>query len=70
MTDKLVELANELDQDPSLQSRYKENPRQTMIDFGVAIEDVDLILSNDTAAIKDRLEMSGMKAFTIISKSK
>lgn len=70
MTDKLVEFTTALDKDPELQSRYEDNPRQVMKDFGVAISDIDLMLGSDAEAIKSRLEMSGMKSFTVISKSK
>jgi hypothetical protein len=70
MPDKLVEFANAIDQDPELHSRYKDKPKETMKEFGVAAEDIELILSNDSKAIKSRLEMLGLKAFTIVSKSK
>lgn len=70
MTDKLVEFANALDIDPALKSSYEENPRQTMEEFGVAPEDIDLILGDDMQAIKNRLEMSGMEANITIKKPK
>ena len=70
MTDKLTEFVNELDKNPELQERYKENPRQILESFGVAPNDIDLILGNDLSALKERLEMSGLKANVTISKSK
>lgn len=69
MTDKLTEFANAIDQDPALLRHYREKPKQTMEEFGVAQNDIDLILSNDPEAIKHRLEMLGLQAFTIVSKS-
>ena len=69
MTDKLTEFISELDKDPELQNRYKENPRQTLESFGVASNDIDLILGNDLVALKVRLEMSGLKGILIITES-
>lgn len=68
MKDKLTEFANALDQDPALQNKYTQNPRQTLEAFGVDEADITLLLSEDMKAIKDRLEMSGMKAILLISK--
>lgn len=69
MSDKLVDFVTALDIDPALKNSYEQNPRQAMEEFGVAPEDIDLILGDDMKAIKNRLEMSGLKAQLFIRKA-
>lgn len=66
MTDKLVDFVNALDQDPALQQEYSRAPRDTLTQFGVDVQDIDLLLSGNIIEIKSRLKMSGITAIVII----
>lgn len=70
MSDKLVEFAIALDQDPTLQKRYTTNPEKTLKEFGVEDNDVSLLMGDDLSAIKERLALSGLHAILNISKPK
>lgn len=66
MKDKLVEFVNALDQDPQLQQKYSQAPRETLDTFGVDPKDAELLLGGDISGIKSRLNMSGITALVII----
>ena len=66
MKDKLVEFVNALDQNPQLQQEYSQDPRYTLDNFGVALKDIELLLSGDISAIKSRLNMTGITALVIV----
>ncbi len=68
MTDKLLEFAAELDQDPELQKRYLTAPNEILQAFSVQESDIESLMSEDITAIKVRLGMSGMKAVVVIHK--
>lgn len=67
MTDKLIDFVNALDQDPALQQEYSLAPRDTLTQFGVDVQDIDLLLSGNILEIKSRLNMSDIKAIVLIS---
>jgi hypothetical protein len=70
MTDKLVEFVQELDQNPELQEKYQANPKEVAESYGVAADDVELLLSNDMDALDKRFEIEGVKKFVRIQLSK
>ena len=70
MTDQLVAFVQELDQNPELQQKYKDDPKGTMEAFGVSKEDLDIVFSGDTEALKNRLEMAGLHGIVWIRHSK
>ncbi|WP_100657024.1 hypothetical protein [Alteromonas flava] len=70
MTDRLVEFVTELDQNPKLQEQYKVSPRATAESFGVEEKDLDLLFGGDQAALKERLEMAGLKSIQWVTHAK
>jgi len=55
MTDKLIEFLTELAVDAEMQEAYKQEPRKLMESKGLQEEDILLLLSKDTDAIRKRL---------------
>lgn len=69
MTDLLVAFINELDQNPELQEKYKQNPRQVAESFDLPESDIELLLTNDKEAFQKRFEQEGINSIVWIQHS-
>lgn len=54
MSDRLIEYMIQLDTDSNLLAQHTANPRQTASNFGVAPEDVELIVNGTQESLQKR----------------